>query len=119
LTKKDVGITTDDRQSAEVLWYFQEVFTKEIDRDDKATVSAIFGTDGSIQFDVASVYQRLNRLNPDKSAGPDGLHPKLLRECAKNIASEPGNYRPVSLTSVPCKVMEGVIRDRILEQLET
>ena len=33
--------------------------------------------------------------------------------------SDPGNYRPVSLTSVPCKLMESVMRDEILDHLVT
>ena len=31
----------------------------------------------------------------------------------------PGNYRPVSLTCVLCKIMEGILRDAIVEHLET
>jgi Reverse transcriptase (RNA-dependent DNA polymerase) len=33
----------------------------------------------------------------------------------KGSKSEPGNYRPVSLTSVPCKKLEGLIKDKIME----
>ena len=32
----------------------------------------------------------------------------------KRVRSLPGNYRPVSLTSVVCKVMESIIRDSIV-----
>ena len=35
----------------------------------------------------------------------------------KGSKTEPGNYRPVSLTCVICKVMESVIRDSIVEHL--
>ena len=35
----------------------------------------------------------------------------------KGIRSEAGNYRPVSLTSVVCKVMERIIKDNIVEHL--
>ena len=35
----------------------------------------------------------------------------------KGKKSSPGNYRPVSLTSVICKVMESVIRDHIMDHL--
>ena len=35
----------------------------------------------------------------------------------KGSKSNPGNYRPVSLTSVVCKVMESLINDRITEYL--
>ena len=30
---------------------------------------------------------------------------------------EPSNYRPVSLTSIPCKIMESIIRDQIMNHL--
>jgi len=32
---------------------------------------------------------------------------------------DPNNYRPVSLTSVPCKIMESVIKDNMISVLET
>ena len=74
-----------------------------------------------------------------ESPGPDKLHPRILKELAKELAtpvaiiytcidkdtlpsqwkeaivtpifikgckSEPSNYRPVSLTSVVCKILE-------------
>lgn len=31
----------------------------------------------------------------------------------------PSNYRPVSLTSIPCKLMEGVVRDRLIDHMTT
>jgi hypothetical protein len=36
----------------------------------------------------------------------------------KGPKAEPGNYRPVSLTSVPCKVMESIIKDAIMTHLQ-
>jgi len=35
----------------------------------------------------------------------------------KGSKSSPGNYRPVSLTSVPCKVLESIIKDNIVNHL--
>ena len=35
----------------------------------------------------------------------------------KGAKSDPGNYRPISLTSILCKVMEKIIRERIVEHL--
>jgi len=37
----------------------------------------------------------------------------------KGLRSDPINYRPVSLTSVPCKIMESLIRDNLLEFTES
>ena len=36
----------------------------------------------------------------------------------KGNRQEPGNYRPVSLTAIPCKVLESLIRDRLMSHLE-
>ena len=36
----------------------------------------------------------------------------------KGDKSNPGNYRPISLTSVVCKLMESILRDKIVEFLE-
>lgn len=35
----------------------------------------------------------------------------------KGVRGCPGNYRPVSLTSVPCKIMEAIIKDNIVNHL--
>ena len=35
----------------------------------------------------------------------------------KGSKAEAGNYRPVSLTSICCKIMESVIRDDLVEHL--
>src|SRR5215813_148701 len=36
----------------------------------------------------------------------------------KGNKSEPENYRPVSLTSVVCKILESIIKDSIIEHLD-
>ncbi len=35
----------------------------------------------------------------------------------KGTKGDPGNYRPVSLTSVPCKLLESIIKDKFLHHL--
>ena len=59
------------------------------------------------------------------------LYDKSLNECAHDIwrkavitpiykkdqRSDPGNYRPVSITSVISKIMESIIKDAIVENM--
>ena len=87
-------------------------------------------------------------IKQNKSPGPDGLHPRVLKELSKEIAyplkcifdktfltgklpdkwkvaevrpifkkgnkTQPGNYRPVSLTSIVCKLFEGFVRNVLM-----
>ena len=54
-----------------------------------------------------------------------GIVPASWREAnvsaihKKSSKKQPGNYRPVSLTSVVCKQLEKIIRSRILEHMST
>ena len=98
------------------------------------------------------VLKILLKLKTGKSPGPDGLHPRVLKEVATEIApalttifkksmetsSLPddwllanvspiykkdnkhvaGNYRPVSLTSIVCKMFETLIREEVMDYLK-
>ena len=97
--------------------------------------------------------QAIKNMKKNKSPGPDGLHPRFIKEGADQLAEpfrilfensfdngqlpmdwklanitaifkkgkrcDPGNYRPVSLTSVVCKLMESLIRERIMEHMKS
>jgi len=99
------------------------------------------------------VLQTLLKLKPDKSPGPDNIHPMFLRETAYNIAlpltlifrksldegvlpeeckcanitpihkkglrSEAENYRPISLTSAVCKVLETIVKKQMTTYLDS
>ncbi|GAB0204059.1 mitochondrial enolase superfamily member 1 [Grus japonensis] len=99
-----------------------------------------------------AVNDLLCHLDTHKSMGPDGIHPRVLRELAEELAKplsiiyqqswltgevpddwrlanvtpiykkgqkeDLGNYRPVSLTSVPGKVMEQFILSALTRQVQ-
>ncbi|KFP34449.1 hypothetical protein N325_12668, partial [Colius striatus] len=94
----------------------------------------------------------LLHIDVHRSMGPDGVHPRLLRELAGVLAKplsiidqqswligqlppdwksanitpiykkgwkdDLGNYRPVSLTSVPRKLMEQIILTSIMQHMQ-
>ncbi|KAK4811175.1 hypothetical protein QYF61_019806 [Mycteria americana] len=89
----------------------------------------------------------LHHLDTHKSMGLDGIHPRVLKELAevftkplsiiyqqswltgdvpvdwrlankKGRKEDPGNYRPVSLTSVPGKLMEQIILSALTRHVE-
>ncbi|GAB0179481.1 mitochondrial enolase superfamily member 1 [Grus japonensis] len=101
--------------------------------------------------DPELVWDLLLHLDAYKSMGPNGIHPRVLRELADVIArplsiifqrswesgevpvdwklanipifkkgkkEDPGNYRPVSLTSVPGKIMEKIMLGVIKKHLK-
>ena len=105
-----------------------------------------------IHLTLQDVHDKLQALDPYSAAGPDDLHPALLKSCSKSLAYplykimclslaeahlpaewkssiivpifkkgsryNPLNYRPISLTSVPCKVLERIIVDHLNSYLE-
>ncbi|KAK4810454.1 LOW QUALITY PROTEIN: hypothetical protein QYF61_004234 [Mycteria americana] len=100
--------------------------------------------------DTEIVRDQLYQLNVHKSMGPEGIHPRVLKELVdagplsiiyqrswesgevpadwklanvtpiykKGVREDPGNYRPVSLTSVPGKIMEKIILGAIERHLK-
>ena len=72
-----------------------------------------------IDINEAMLKKKLLKLKIHKSKGPDGIYPRVLKELASVICeplgiifktsirsgTPPDDYRPVSLTSVVCKVL--------------
>ena len=104
-------------------------------------------------FTEEEVLSQLSKINTNKSQGPDGIHPKLLKELSGELAKpltdlfnqslatgvvpedwklanvvpihkkgsreESGNYRPVNLTSILGKLMETILKERIVQHLKS
>ena len=131
--------------------YFASVFTKEdtynIPEPEPQVVQSSLST---IIVTEQMVRDRLKEQKPGKSAGPDGIHSRVVVETQEQLVrpltmifnkslkegvvpnswkeaevvpifkkgkrDDPGNYRPVSLTSG--KIMEKIVRKEIVDHLE-
>ena len=105
----------------------------------------------TITLTQAVILRAKDKIKSSKSQGPDGIHPKLVKECKSTLVkpleliyrkslesgklpslwkqgnvtaifksgdkTKPENYRPISLTSVPAKLLERIIRDQLVEHM--
>ena len=153
LIKPDGSLTNSDDEKAEVLNnFFSSIFINE-----NNDTLPDFNCGKDISLDNVTVtkehmLKKLLSLNASKSPGPDGIHPRQLKELAHELAApltilfetcmhegkvpmswklaedkpifikgdktDPGNYRPISLVCVICKVFESFIRDALCEHLD-
>ena len=153
LEKEDGSRTESDRETADLLSeFFQSVYTSEPAGDVPTLPTVIGDIIDDFTFTKEDMEEKLNKLSGDKCPGPDQFHPRVLRECSKELSlplylifrktldsgslpadwktarvtpifkkgskTKPGNYRPVSLTCIPCKIMEAVIKDKIQEHVD-
>jgi len=73
--------TNTDKEAADILCqYFHNVFTKE-----DTAVTAPCHEQFSMSFDDSIVLRKLQLLKIDKSPGPDGIHPVILKNCASAV----------------------------------
>ena len=151
--KIDDDIITSAKGKAETLnEQFCSVFTREKqDQIPDLGFSNVPDID-DLTITVEGVEKLLSGLKPNKASGPDGVTPRVLKQCSAGIApilreifqrsvstgdlpsdwlnanvspiykkndrSIPGNYRPVSLTSVVCKVLEHILHRHIMKHFE-
>ena len=87
LERKDKSRTSDDQEKAELLNdYFKEAFTEE----DTANLPNIPNKNldshlSNIDITEDMVYKKLSGLNPNKSAGPDGIQAVIIKELSKEL----------------------------------
>ena len=154
INRKTGKLTETEQEQANVLAdQFSSVMVKEPDGELPDIEDKVLKTSplSYIHITEEMVLKKLKNLDPSKSPGPDGIHPRVLKEIAtaiapaltelynniitshdipndwrtatitaifkKGIKSDPGNYRPVSLTCIICKILESIIYDAIIEHL--
>ena len=136
--------------------YFTSVFTTE-DADLPVMKDVFVGADEEKISDIViteeEVLIRLQKLDPVKAPGPDGIPPSILKELSNELCkpltkvfqlstsessvpedwrvahispifkkgsrASTSNYRPISLTSVVGKLLEGIIKEQITSHLDT
>ena len=149
------SITSTDEGMANIFnEYFASGFTEE-DTSEIPIVPIVYRGNNplrKIEITVDKVKMKLKKLNSNKSAGPDGFYPRVIKETEEETAphfcdifrtsleqrkavrdwklqnisplfkkgskDDPGNYRPMSLTSVPGKMLESIIVDDMMSHLE-
>ncbi|CAJ0940425.1 unnamed protein product [Ranitomeya imitator] len=116
LKNSEERMVVDDEEKANILnTFFSTVFTVEnemLGEIPRNNENPILRVTNLTQEEVGN---RLNKIKTDKSPGPDGIHPRVLRELTtgsvpqdwrianvvpifkKGSKSEPGNYRPMDL----------------------
>ncbi|CAM4388385.1 unnamed protein product [Lepidochelys kempii] len=151
------GALKDNKVIAEKLnEFFASVLTaedvREIPKPEPYFVGDKSEELSQIEVSLEEVLELIEKLNSNKSPGPDAIHPRVLKElkceivklltmvcnlsfksatvpndwkianvtpiCKKGSGGDPGNYRPVSLTSVLGKLVEKIVKNKIVRQIE-
>ena len=132
---------------------YKSVFAEENKEDLPHILPSPYPDMKNIEITEKGVLKRLEDLDVNKSTGPDGLSPILLKMLAPVISQtlteifqqslrqstqpsdwltqfvspilkpgkdklEPSSYRPISLTSVCCKILEHIIYSETMQHLE-
>ena len=152
LERGDGTVAQDDIEKANTLnSFFTSVFTVEDLESLPSAQAATVNSQMQIQITEDMVFKELDKLNANKSPGPDGIHPFILKNVSKELSVPlnsifnqslregrvpedwkkanvtaihkkgdkkiPGNYRPVSLTSIVCKLMEQFVKKSIVQHM--
>lgn len=89
VTLGDSSFSSADAKAEAFNKYFMSVFNDENDAPLDDDISPCLFTDkfiSSIELSNEDVLAALNKLDPSKTPGPDQIHPRILKECANELA---------------------------------
>ncbi|XP_076039000.1 uncharacterized protein LOC143024116 [Oratosquilla oratoria] len=144
---------SSDKEKADILSeQFSKVFIHESDEDPPRAATREATILDSMVITVDKIRNALQKLKKNKSPGPDGIHPTVIKELMEDLLEplriiynsslregvvpedwriahitaiykkgnkcDPGHYRPVSLTSVLCKVMESLLWEEVIRHMK-
>jgi hypothetical protein len=145
--------TSSNEEKAETLGsFFASVFTREPEGELPEPEEKVFTSPAvSVSVRANDIEKKLKSLDPNKAMGPDGIHPRVLKNTAASLCTPlqmifqhsldtaslpsvwkeanvtalykkgnkqvPNNYRPVSLTAVPCKILESFVREVLVTHM--
>ena len=145
--------TANDQEKANVFnGFFASVFNQKDTLYNKVIPERTENKILEVIIDEDLVRKQLKKLKICKSPGPDGIHPRVLKEIMDVIITPltliytastqhgrlpedwksanvtaiykkgnrhiAGNYRPVSLTSIACKMLESIVREQIIGHMK-
>jgi hypothetical protein len=151
IAAEDGQLSNSPAESANLLAkFYASVFTPSSDLSN-THLSPIPHRSTPILVQQSDVEHLLSNCDPGGSPGPDGLHPRVIKECAHSLSlpltcllnasitagsipqiwskaivcpiykggdrHQPSNYRPISLTCIPCKILEKLVKRIVLTQL--
>ena len=96
---KDSLVFSDADKSEVLQQQYCSVFTEEGAEELPSFNTRCNSKLSSIKVDISKLKKKLEGLNSAKAAGPDGLHPRLLKECADVIAEPLAHLYQASLDS--------------------
>ena len=147
----NITATTDIAKAEALAKYFSKVCTTEPTGDIPDPITQVTTTLNNIVINEDTIINKVKKSKVAKSAGPDQIYPRVLREVVHQIATplkiifnksleenrlpqtwktahvcaihkkgpknKCSNYRPISLTSTACKLLESIIRDNIMHYM--
>ena len=152
ITKIQKGDGTTVQQPKEKATVLNDFFSSVFIKEDQTNIPNVRDECSNVMENIVisqeMVKERLQNLKGHKTQGPDGIHPRILKEAAEELCyplamlftrslndgelpkdwktanvtpihkkgrkDSAENYRPISLTSQVCKVLESIIREKMI-----